>query len=54
MCIKNRSLVSLETMQSLSEIIILLEKFPLSEKYGFIVRQKFLLRDASFGFTFEK
>ena len=47
------SLLSSETMQSFSEIIILLEKLPLSEKWGLIVCQKFLLPDTSFGFTFE-
>ena len=41
-------------MQSFSEIVILLEKYPLSEKYGLIVRQEFLLTDTSFAFTFEK
>ena len=48
------SLPSSETMQFFSEIIILLEKFSLSEKYGLIVRRKFLLLDTSFEFTFEK
>ena len=38
-------------MQTFSEIIILLEKFPLSEKYDLIVQQKFLLADTSFGFN---
>ena len=47
-------LLSSETMQSFSEIINLLEKLHLSEKYGLTVRQKFLLPDTSFGFTFEK
>ena len=41
-------------MQSFSEIVILLEKYPLSEKYGLIVRQEFSLTDTSFAFTFEK
>ena len=35
----SESLLSSETMQSFSEIIILLEKFPLSEKCGLIVRR---------------
>ena len=48
------SLLSSENMQSFSEIIILLEKLPLSEKQGLIVHQKFLLPDTSFGFNFEK
>ena len=48
------SLLSSKTMQSFSEIVILLEKYPLSEKYGLIVRQEFLLTDTSFAFTFEK
>ena len=48
------SLLSSKTMQSFSEIVILLEKYPLSEKYGLIVRQEFLLKDTSFAFTFEK
>ena len=48
------SLLSSENMQSFSEIIILLEKLPLSEKQGLIVQQKFLLPDTSFGFNFEK
>ena len=43
-----------ETMQAFSEIIILSEKFPLFEKYGLIVHQKFLLSDTNFGFTYEK
>ena len=47
------SLLSSETIQSFSVIIILLEKFPLSEKYGLVVRQEFLLSDTSFRFTFE-
>ena len=47
-------LLSSKTMQSFSEIVILLEKYPLSEKYGLIVRQEFLLTDTSFAFTFEK
>ena len=41
-------------MQSFSEIILLLEKFHLSEKYGLMVCQKFLLSQTSFGFTFGK
>ena len=48
------SLLSSKTMQSFSEIVILLEKYPLSEKYGLIVRQEFSLTDTSFAFTFEK
>ena len=48
------SLLSSETMQFFSEIIILSEKFPFSEKYDLIVRQKFLLLSTSFRFTFEK
>ena len=48
------SFLSSETTQSFAEIIILLEKFPLSEKYGLIVRKELLLSDISFGFTFEK
>ena len=48
------NLLSSEIMQSFFEIIILLEKFDLSEKYGLIVRQKILLSDTSFGFIFEK
>ena len=48
------SLQSSETMQSFSEIIILLEMRPLCEKYGLTVCQKFLLSDTSFGFSFEK
>ena len=48
------NLLSSETMRSFCEIIILLEKFPLPEKYGLIVCQKYLSSDASFGFTFEK
>ena len=48
------SLLSSETMQSFSEIIILSEKFPFSEKYDLIVRQKFLFLSTSFRFTFEK
>ena len=48
------NLLSSETMQSFPATIILLEKFPLSEKYGLIVCQKILLSDTSFGFTFEK
>ena len=35
------SLLSSETTQSFSEIIILLEKFPFSEKYDLIVHQNF-------------
>ena len=45
------NLQSSETMQSFYEIIILLERFPLSEKYGLIVFQRFLLSDTSFGFN---
>ena len=37
------SLLSSENRKTFSEIIILLEKFPLSETYGLIVCQKFLL-----------
>ena len=48
------SLLSSETMQFFSEIIILSEKFPFSEKYDLIVRQKFLFLSTSFRFTFEK
>ena len=48
------SLQSSKTMQSFSEITILLEMLPLCKKYGLTVRQKFLLPDASFGFSFEK
>ena len=48
------NLLSSETMQSFFEIIILLEKFDLSEKNGLIVRQKILLSDTRFGFIFEK
>ena len=51
--ISNNLLLS-ETMQSFPEIIVLLEKLLLSEKYGLIVCQKILLSDTSFGFTFEK
>ena len=36
------SLLSSENRKTFSEIIILLEKFPLSETYGLIVCQKFL------------
>ena len=42
--ISNRLLLS-ETMAAFSEIIILLEKFHLSEKNGLIALQKFLLSD---------
>ena len=45
------NLLSSETIQSFSEIIVLLKKFPLSEKYGLTVRQKVLLSGTSFGFT---
>ena len=45
------NLQSSETMQSFYEIIILLERFPLSEKYGLIVCQWFLLSGTSFGFN---
>ena len=49
------SFLSSETMQSLWLCnIISLEKFPFSVKYGLIVRQKFLLSDRSFAYTFEK
>ena len=48
------SLLLSETFQTFSEIVILLEKFPLSEKYCLIIHQKFLLSDTSFGFSFEK
>ena len=55
MCIKiSDSLLSSETMESFSEIIILLEKFSLSEKYDLTVHQKFLLSDTSLEFIFEK
>ena len=45
------SFLSSETMQSFSEIIILLE-LPLFEKWGLIIRQKFLLPDTSLSFGF--
>ena len=48
------SLQSSKTMQSFSEITILLEMLPLCKKFGLTVRQKFLLPDTSFGFSFEK
>ena len=43
------SLLLSETMQSFSEIIILLEKLLLSDKYGLIDRQKFLLSHTILG-----
>ena len=46
------SFVSSEAIQSFSEIIVLLEKFPLLEKCGLIVPKKSLLADTRFGFTF--
>ena len=48
------SLLSSETIQSFPKVNILLENFPWSEKYSLINRQKFLMWDKSFGFTFEK
>ena len=43
-----------KTIPSFFEIIVLLEKFRLSEKYVLIVLQKFLLSNKSFRFTFQK
>ena len=47
-------LLSSKIIQSSSEIIILLENLPLSEKLILVVRQKVLLSNTSFGFTCEK